>query len=253
MTDPGWLVAAGLTAAASVHCAGMCGGFVVALAVRDRERRLRLAGNQILLHLGKATTYAFLGALAGLLGGALVHSTALTWTGRLLAILAAIVLALAGLTLLGLRSSRPSAWTIRLAALWQKFLGPLLQERPAGSSLVIGLVLGTLPCPLVYAGLAAAAATGSPGQGAAILGGVALGTIPTLALVALVGVTLSEGARRNLARAGGVLLLAMAVVTLVRAVGHEHGGMAGQEGTARPAAEAQAVPGGGHAGHEHVH
>lgn len=244
MSDQGWLVAAGLTAAASVHCLGMCGGFALALAVRDRQRRMQLVANQALLHLGKATTYAFLGALAGLLGGTLVHSAALSWGGKLLAILAALLLALAGLTLLGVRNSRPRPWVTRLASVWQRLLGPLLEHRPAGSSLVVGMALGTLPCPLVYAGLAAAAASGSAAQGAAILAGVALGTVPALAAVALVGVTLSDGARRGLARAGGVLLLVMAVVTMVRAFGHEHGGQ-----TAPPAAETTAE--GHHHGHMH--
>lgn len=246
MSDAGWLMAAGLTAAASVHCVGMCGGFVLTLAVRDRKKRWRLIGDQILLHLGKATTYAFLGALAGTLGGALVHSAALSWGGRVLAIVAALLLGVAGVTLLGLRRSRPGRWTTRLATLWQRLLGPLLEQRPAGSSLVIGMALGALPCPLVYAGLAAAAATGSATQGAAILAGVALGTVPALIAVALVGVSLSDGARRGLARAGGVLLLAMAVVTLVRAFGHEHGGHGGP--VAPPAAEAATE--GGHQQHQ---
>jgi sulfite exporter TauE/SafE len=247
MSSPAWLVAAGLTLAASVHCLGMCGGFALVLAVRDRQRRWRLASDQILLHLGKATTYAFLGALAGTLGGALVHSTLLSWGGKVLALVMAVLLAVAGATLLGLRHSRPSPWITRLASLWQRALGPLLEERPAGSSLVVGLALGTLPCPLVYAGLAAAAASGSAAQGAAILAGVALGTVPALAAVALVGVTISEGARRGLARTGGVLLLVMALVTMVRAFGHEgHGGHGGHEGHARPAASEAAVEGGHH-------
>lgn len=244
MSDSGWLLAAGLTAAASVHCVGMCGAFVLTLAVRDRQKRWRLLGDQILLHVGKATTYAFLGALAGALGGALVHSAALSWGGKALALLAALLLAVAGLTLLGLRSSRPGRWTTRLATLWQRLLAPLLEQRPAGSSLVIGMALGALPCPLVYAGLAAAAAAGSAAQGAALLAGVALGTVPALAAVALVGVSLSAGARRGLARAGGVLLIAMAVVTLVRAFGPEHGGHGGP--VAPPAAEAA----GGHQHHQ---
>lgn len=246
MSSPAWLVAAGLTAAASVHCLGMCGGFALILAVRDRQKRWRMAADQILLHLGKATTYAFFGALAGTLGGALVHSSVLSWGGKVLAFVAALLLAVAGATLLGLRRSRPSPWITRLASLWQRALGPLLEERPAGSSLVVGLALGTLPCPLVYAGLAVAAASGSAAQGAAILAGVALGTVPALTAVAVAGVSLSEGARRGLARTGGVLLLVMALVTMVRALGHEHGGHAGHEGHTMPAASEAAMEGGHH-------
>lgn len=252
MNDHAWLLAAALTFAASVHCLGMCGGFVLALAMRDGRgpRRWRLLADHALLHLGKATTYVFLGALAGALGGRLVGSAALSWSGKVLAVAAAVLLALAGLTLLGLRRSRPGAWTTRLASLWQRLLGPLLAERPAGAPLVVGLVMGSLPCPLVYAGLAAAAASGSAARGAAILGGVALGTVPALAAVALVGVSLSEGARRGLARAAGVLLLAMAVVTLVRGVGG-HGGHGAHDPHAGPATHPAATAPA--PGHQHMH
>lgn len=243
----GWLLAAGLTAAASVHCAGMCGPFVLAVAVRDRERRWRLVGNQLLLQLGKATTYAFLGALAGLAGGRLMSSGWFRWSGQGLALLSAVLLALAGLTLLGKKSGTPAAWVVQLAGAGKRLLGPLLAERPAGSALVIGMTLGALPCPLVYAGLALAAATGSPAQGAATLAGVALGTVPALLAVALVGVALPQTTRHQLAKAGGVLLLAMAAVTLFRAFGHDHAGHAHARHQP-PAAEAPAP-----AGHEHHH
>jgi sulfite exporter TauE/SafE len=241
MNTPSWLIAAGLTAAASIHCVGMCGGFVLALGTR--ENRLRRLGDQLLLQLGKATTYAFLGALAGAFGAALLSSPAFAWGGRILAVLLATALTLLGLTLLGLRRSRPAAWTIRLASLWQQLLGPLLHERPAGGSLVVGLALGLLPCPLVYAGLAAAVGSGSAGLGAATLAGVALGTVPALTAVALAGASVPQTWRPRLARAAGVLLLAMAVVTLARGLGgHAHHG-----GGAAPVCHAGAEP----ARHDH--
>lgn len=91
--------------------------------------------------------------------------------------------------------------------------------------------MGLLPCPLVYAGLAAAAASGSPGAGAAILAGVALGTVPALAIVAASGTAFTLGMRRTLARIAGIVLLAAAAVMLTRAsslhAGHaEHGAAA---------------------------
>ncbi|HEX4954001.1 MAG TPA: sulfite exporter TauE/SafE family protein [Thermoanaerobaculia bacterium] len=216
MKPDDWLLAAGLSAAASMHCVGMCGGFVLALAAGERKHRLRRLADQLLLQVGKGSSYAFLGALAGALGAKLVTSPAFAWSGRVLAILAAVALALTGFTLLGLRRGTAGAWSARLVAPFRRWIGPLLTQGPAGAPLVVGLAMGFLPCPLVYTGLAAAAATGSAGAGAAILGGVALGTVPALTGVALLGVSLPQGTRRNLARAGGVLLLVMAVVTLMR-------------------------------------
>ncbi len=83
--------------------------------------------------------------------------------------------------------------------------------------------MGLLPCPLVYAGLAAAAASGSAAAGAGILAGVALGTLPALALVAAFGGALPRLARQRLARVAGALLLLAGLITLARGFElHQH-------------------------------
>lgn len=228
MTAFSWLTAAVLTFAASIHCVGMCGGFVAALGAFRSRRGLAVFFDQILLQIGKASTYAFLGALMGLFGAALLRNAAFTWTGRALALLAGIGLAAAGLTLLGLRGKSGDLLAARIAPLWHRLVAPLLQTRPAGSSLVIGMAMGFLPCPLVYAGLAAAAASGSAASGALILAGVALGTVPALTAVALFGSAVPLTWRRNLARGAGVLLVVVGAVTFARGMGM-HAGHAGHE------------------------
>jgi sulfite exporter TauE/SafE len=219
-------IAAALTFAASAHCLGMCGGLMVTVAARGkRPGALR---DFLLLQLGKGTTYAFLGALAGLFGAAVTGSAAFAWSTRILTIVAALALGSAGLMLLGLRRGTSSGWGGALAPLWNRLFGPLLQARPAGFPLVVGLAMGLFPCPLVYAGLAAAAVTSTPGLGALTLAGVALGSIPALALASAVAnfATLAERSawRGALTRAAGALLIVMAAVTLSRAVpgGHDH-------------------------------
>jgi uncharacterized protein len=242
VTSP-WLVAAGLTLAGSVHCVGMCGGFVLAVAA-GRRGAWRLARHQIQLQLGKAVSYAFLGALAGVFGSAVLASPVFTYAERALAVVAAVALGAAGLSLLGLAGSSRSRLAAWLAPLWSKVTGPLLTARPTGFPLVVGMTMGLLPCPLVYAGLAAAAASGSPGAGAAILAGVALGTVPALVIVAVSGTALTLGTRRTLARVAGLVLLAAAVVTLARASGLNagHGGHAGHGAPAVTASPAEAAP-----------
>lgn len=223
-----WLTAAALTFAASIHCVGMCGGFVAALGAFRTRRGFSVFLDQLLLQVGKASTYAFLGALAGAFGAALLRSAAFTWTGRVLALLAGAAMAAAGLTLLGLRGRGSDLFfATRIAPLWHRLVGPLLKDRPAGSGLLIGMAMGFLPCPLVYAGLAAAAASGSAAGGALILAGVALGTVPALTAVALFGSAVPLSWRRVLARAAGVLLILVGLVTFARGVGMQHGGHAG--------------------------
>lgn len=229
-----WTLAATLTFAASAHCAGMCGGFVLALSAPGLGTRLRRLGSSLLLQVGKASTYAFLGALAGSFGAGFSLRLPLAWGARVLAVVAGAGLVAAGLTLLGLRGrSGNGGVASRLAALWSEGVGPVLAARRPGAPLVVGMALGFLPCPLVYAGLAAAAATGSAAEGAVTLCGVALGTVPALTLVALLGSAWEPARRRALARAAGVLLLAAGVVTAARGLGpsfhHAHSAPAGAE------------------------
>jgi sulfite exporter TauE/SafE len=222
------LAAAALTLAASAHCAGMCGGFAIAASAGAVKWRLVL--RQLLLQAGKATTYAFLGALAGTFGGALLANRAFTWSGRALAVLSGLALFAAGLTLLGAWRGG-DAVSRRLAPYFSRLVSPLLAARPNGFPLVIGMAMGLLPCPLVYAGLGAAAASGTPLSGALVMAGVALGTIPALALVAGLGTAVAAVWRRPLARVAGVLLIATEVVTIARGAGL-HAGHSGHGGHA---------------------
>lgn len=219
------LIAATLTFAASAHCLGMCGGLMVTVAARGtRPGALR---DFLLLQVGKGTTYAFLGALAGVFGAALTGASWFVWSTRVLTVVAALALASAGLTLLGRGRHSANSLSAALAPLWSRLFGPLLETRPTGFPLVVGLAMGFFPCPLVYAGLAAAAVTASPGLGAITLVGVAWGSIPALAMASLFTnfATLSDGTawRRLMTRSAGALLILMAAVTLSRALPGGHG------------------------------
>ncbi len=210
-------VAAALTFAASAHCVGMCGGFAAAVSAGARSGAL--LARQLLLQAGKATSYMFLGALAGALGGAVVKSAALSVGGRVVSVVAGLALLAAGLVLLGVLGRGDDALSRWLAPHWTRVMGPLLTQRPSGFPLVVGLAMGFFPCPLVYAGVAAAAATGSPLKGALTMAGVGLGTVPALLLSAAFGSMLSAVWRRNVARVAGVLLLAFAAFTIARGFG----------------------------------
>jgi len=210
-------VALALTFAASVHCIGMCGGFAIAMSASG-SRAWKILGHQLLMQLGKASTYAFLGALAGAFGAALRGNKALAWGPLALGILAGIAMAAAGLTMLGLTWKRGDRFATFVAPFWSRFVAPLLEKRPPGFPLVVGMAMGFLPCGLVYAGLAGAAASGSAPSGAAIMAGVALGTVPALTATALLGSAIAPWFRTGLARVAGVLLIAVGVMMLYRNV-----------------------------------
>ncbi len=95
--------------AASGHCAAMCGGISGALAMRDREASTgtRVA-NVLAYNLSRVASYAVAGAIAGLLGGALLRAVdvrALSVAFRVLSGL--IMVAAAGRLLFGWRLLDP--------------------------------------------------------------------------------------------------------------------------------------------------
>ncbi len=174
----------------SLHCAGMCGGFL-ALALGDgTSRRLRwdLAW---LYHGGRLVTYATLGAIAGGLGGALDLGTSLAGLRP-----AAAAVAGAGILAFGLVSlGQCLGWTAprrlvppaTLSAVGAMHRGAMsMGARPRAAAL--GLCTGMLPCGWLYAFVITAAGTASIPLGALAMSAFWAGTLPVM-------VTLGAGLR----------------------------------------------------------
>lgn len=83
------------------HCLGMCGAFALHLS-RGRNS-LGVMGRQLLWHAGKTTTYVFLGALAGMIGGMAGALGSRPWVMQAIAFATGGIMALVGLGMLGLR------------------------------------------------------------------------------------------------------------------------------------------------------
>lgn len=168
-----------------VHCLPMCGPFVLMQAGNPTDGPLlRRLGGALLLRYqtGRIATYVALGALAGTAGGWVVGEGLLRWApAALLGVAAVAFLAQAAARVAALPAIVLSALSRPLANL----IVPLAARRPGGFRL--GLLLGLLPCGFLYAGLAAAAATGSALGGASAMAAFGLGTAPALVLVALTG------------------------------------------------------------------
>jgi sulfite exporter TauE/SafE len=172
------------------HCAGMCGPFVLSQVAARLEAvpasRMsewhRLAGAALLpYHLGRATTYAVLGATAALAAGALGGTA--RWLGAgLLALAAIVMLVLAVPRLKGLAAGE-SQWAASIGRL----ASPLFRAPVGWRGWLLGMILGYIPCGLVYAALAAAAASGDAIAGAAGMLAFAAGTVPMLVAVGAVG------------------------------------------------------------------
>jgi sulfite exporter TauE/SafE len=203
----GALFLAGLAGGAA-HCAGMCGPFVLAqtagrLATVPVERfgRLTRLGGALLFpyHLGRATTYAGLGALGAAFAGGLSALPAMGWVRTALLTLAALLMIAAALKRGGFSLPNPAG---ALLGRWAQLTGAPLLAAPAGrmQGYLLGLALGFLPCGFLYGALAAASASGQPLTGAAAMAAFAFGTAPSLLAVALLGETAGRRWRRSAAR-----------------------------------------------------
>lgn len=207
--------------AGSFHCVGMCGGFACALGRADSGPRARRVLRHLLYNGGRVTTYAFLGALAGLAGAGTLGadgSTLAATAQRLLAGLAGVLMIVMGLQLLG-HLQRLHAGT---AGLVERTLGGSLRgvlHAPGyAAPLAFGVFNGVLPCPLVYAFVALAAATSDPAHGALVMAAFGLGTFPAMLLTGGVASRLRHRWRLYGVRVAGAFVLALGALTLARGV-----------------------------------
>jgi len=184
---------AGLIGSAS-HCAAMCGPFVLAqtsetmagLEVGSGELR-RLAGAALLpYHAGRAFTYILLGVLLSLPLQLMARLPELRYVPALALMLGAALFLVLGFR--GLRGSLESGTFGAGIGAWLGRLARPLFARPWGwHGLGLGVLLGFLPCGLLYAAIGAAAATSDPLAAAMSMTVFTLGTFPMLWLVGYLG------------------------------------------------------------------
>ncbi len=220
-------------AAAFPHCLGMCGGFALHLA---SDRRATALGRQALWHLGRTSTYVFLGALAGYLGRTVSLSR---WPAvkDVPGYLAGALMVVMGLVVLGVFPVRgkngvrnrlceaPEGPTGKrfLTPFFPKEEGPFtalfLQffQRPSSlSALVLGLATGFLPCPITVGFLGLAAGTASVPLGMGIMASMGVGTVWALLVLGMTGHAIKARWKARGAVLVGLVLVLMGAWTLLR-------------------------------------
>ena len=93
------------------------------------------------------------------------------------------------------------------------------EARGPAAPFAMGALTGLLPCPLVYAFLAAALATGGLVASMGVMSILGLTSMPALLAVGLAGASVSPLLRRRLVRVAGVGVALLGVVTLLRGLG----------------------------------
>ncbi len=223
----------------AAHCAGMCGGFPLALSALPGGMAVR-AQRVAIYNFGRGFTYVFLATLAGALGLWAGRAFSLgeygIWIARGVSILLGIAIILVGLWLLGL--PLPLWKTIRSGFVAEQVVlltRSLTKSKSVFAPFALGLVNGLLPCPLVYVMLAAAFYAAARFEtiwvSLCVSAGFALGTMPIMMSLGIFGAAVGAGSRRRLLRLAAILMLVMGALTVARGIpwfesylhfGHEH-------------------------------
>ena len=180
------------------HCAGMCGPFVMAQVngkSSGAAAMARLSEAALLpYHLGRMTTYMILGGAAAMLSKQIMGTPLQHWAS-------VVFLSLAGFIFIA--SAMPAAKRLLSKFRSEKYFefgsaigkaGKPLMANPLGiNGYGLGLLLGLLPCGLVFGALMIVSTTGEPISAMMAMALFTIGTFPALFLV-------GHGSRFSLSR-----------------------------------------------------
>jgi sulfite exporter TauE/SafE len=198
--------------AASLHCVQMCGPIVISYSV-SLKRDMMLA--HFSYNAGRVITYSVLGALAGAAGsgiGMLGKMAGLASAARLIAGGAMVI---TGILMLRVLPRRVLVQVERcwFTALFSRSIGRLLMSSRVMGKFGLGLMLGFLPCGLIYGALLKAVETARPLAGALTMAAFGMGTAVALLAMGMASsfAGLRMGAWGN-RLAGASILLAGAIL-----------------------------------------
>jgi sulfite exporter TauE/SafE len=201
----------------SLHCVGMCGGFVAFYAGGDASQKGQAWKGHTAYNGGRLVGYVLLGVLVGSAGAALNLVGNIAGFQRSAAVIAGVMMVVWGIASL-VWQRRTLGWQPKLPVRWQQWLTKIhrsfMQRPPTSRALMLGLMSGLLPCGWLYAFVLTAAATGSPFWGGMVMASFWMGTVPAL-LGLGVGIRwLGQRLRAYLPTLSAVSVLLIGLVTL---------------------------------------
>jgi uncharacterized protein len=200
----------------SFHCVGMCGAIALALPGAAGASPLRYVAGRVLYNLGRVSTYATLGAGAGLLGQSLrlagVQQSLSIASGVLILLLVAVPGRYSARLAGALGFGRPLAWV-------KATLGRLFQQPSLPALYATGVLNGLLPCGLVYLALAGALSAPGVAGAAAYMALFGLGTLPLMLGLSLSGRLVPLVWRGRMRQVVPYAASGLAVLFIVRGLG----------------------------------
>lgn len=183
----------GLIASVS-SCIAVVGGLVLTFTatvkrMNPHASKWQLIRAHIFFNGGRLISYFFLGGIVAVIGSALAPSPRMMGT---IALMAALVMILLALDLLGLSGSKK--WIPRMPKKWSHWIHDMAERQEWWIPFALGGLTFFLPCGFTQSMQLYALTTGSFIQGAMTLFVFALGTLPALlGIGALASITSSKG------------------------------------------------------------
>ena len=165
----------------SLHCVGMCGPIILSIPWSNTQKALQIS----LYHVGRATTYAIMGAAVGSVGQLFLPKDLGVWPALISgSVLVLVFLAQSFPTVL--QNNRFPASSIA------RFFRSFLKMDSVFSRFFMGMVNGILPCGMVYSALAVAILYHNALYSGLFMFLFGIGTSPLLVLLSRIKMYLSK-------------------------------------------------------------
>lgn len=195
----------------SFHCIGMCGPLALALPVQHLTAPQRLFA-YLAYNMGRVATYTALGFILGLIGGGFF---AAGMQQIFSIVLGSVMLLIAVLHFIYKKQYQPQ-WWLRFNYQVQQWVAYFLKRRSNSGFFFMGMANGLLPCGMVYMAIATALVMGNAGEGALVMAGFGLATVPNMLLLALIGSSISIPIRRAIKKTTPYIMIAIACLLILR-------------------------------------
>ncbi|MFN5583200.1 sulfite exporter TauE/SafE family protein [Gemmatimonas sp.] len=201
----------------SVHCAGMCGGFVCFYAGSAPSHDPSALRAHAMYNGGRLLAYLTLGAIAGAIGSGVSRIGALAGVSQAAAVVAGALMVGWAITVIAAQHG-VSLGAARVPLSWQRALGrillPVRAQPLALRAGLTGLLTALLPCGWLYVFVATAGGTGSVRNAVATMLVFWLGTVPAVVAVGVGAQTVLAPVRRRLPALSATVVLIMGLLSM---------------------------------------
>jgi len=201
----------------SMHCIGMCGGFVAMYALKKPAAEPSLSYH-LLYNIGRISTYAIIGGTLGHIGSFAASLGKHRGIPGTVLLVSGVVMVLMGLDLAGIFGKRGLFEDIGMTekTFFRKSLHRILALESSWGTLLLGLLLGFLPCGLLYPLFMHSAASGGFINGMLTMLVFGLGTVPAMLSFGYLVIRIQSHMKLFLYRIAAILITLLGVHSLLR-------------------------------------